>query len=56
MIISFPYFTHDSKNNLGKSNEGIATEKGIANETPHSTTTTTPRTYPVRSLALAANS
>jgi hypothetical protein len=48
-ILSFRRFSQDSKNNPGKSNEGIATE--IA----HSTTTTTPRACPTRSLALAAN-
>ena len=48
-FLSFPRFSQDSKNNPGKSNEGIATE------TTHSTTTTTPRTCPARSVALAAN-
>ncbi len=48
-VLSFRCFSQDSKNNPGKSKEGIATE------TAHSTTTTTPRACPARSLALAAN-
>jgi hypothetical protein len=49
MILSFRCFSQDSKNNPGKSNEGIATE------TAHSTTVTTPKTCPARSPDLTAN-
>jgi hypothetical protein len=45
----FHRFSQDSKNKPGKSNEGIATETAL------STTVTTPRACPARSLALAAN-
>src|SRR5215207_3705210 len=48
-VLSFRFFSQDSKNNPGRSNEGNATE------TTHSDTTTTPRICPASSLALVAN-